>query len=473
MLLRRFYYDGLAQASYMVGCHATKEAIVIDPHRDAELYVQAAEKEGMQIRYVSETHIHADYLSGSLQLAARTGAQLLLSGEGDEAWQYRFAEREGAKLLHEGDGIELGNVHLGVLHTPGHTPEHVSFLITDRATTTHPMGIITGDFVFVGDVGRPDLLETAAGLSGTMETSARELFRSLQRLRELPVHVQILPGHGAGSACGKALGAVPTSTLGYEMLVNWAFQCDTESDFVKKVLDDQPEPPAYFAKMKELNRDGPPVLACLPTPQQLDAQRVSSVLDGTGTVVDTRPASDFAGGHLPGTLSIPLGNDFPGTCGTLLPYDRPVFLVARDQQGAVDAARDLAFIGLDDVEGYLDPAILVDWTASHGRLQEMVEVGWEDAERARTEEGAVIVDVRGSSDWRSGHVPHARHAYLGALRMHAGELPRNRPVILYCQAGIRSAVAASVLQAEGFEDVRSVRGGISARGAMGLPLVSD
>jgi len=473
VLLRRFYYDGLAQASYMIGCHATREAVVIDPHRDAQLYVRAAEEEGMLIRYVSETHIHADYLSGSLQLARRTGAQLLLSGEGDETWQYRFAEGEGATLLHEGDVIGLGKIRLEVLHTPGHTPEHLSFLITDGATSVHPMGVITGDFVFVGDVGRPDLLETAAGLSGTMEASARDLFRSLQKLRELPGHLQILPGHGAGSACGKSLGAVPTSTLGYELLVNWAFKSETESDFVRKVLEDQPEPPAYFAKMKELNRDGPPVLDRFPAPQRLDAANVASVLDGEGVVVDVRPATDFAEGHFPRTLSIPLGPDFPGLCGTLLPYDRPVFFVARDQRDAVDAARDLAFIGLDDVGGFFDPAALVDWAASRGPLQAMVEVGWEDTQRARTEEGAVLVDVRGSADWRSGHVPGARHAYLGTLQLGVGELPRDRPIILYCQAGKRSAVAASLLQATGFEDVRSVRGGMSALAAAGLPIVSE
>lgn len=473
MLLRRFYYEKLAQASYMIGCQVTKEAIVLDPHRDAELYVQAAEEEGLRIRYVSETHIHADYLSGSRQLAGCTDAELLLSGEGDETWQYGFAEREGARLLHEGDRIELGNVHIDVMHTPGHTPEHVSFLITDGATSTHPMGIVTGDFVFVSDVGRPDLLEKAAGFSDTMEAGARDLFRSLQRLRELPGYLQILPGHGAGSACGKALGAVPTSTLGYEMLVNWAFQCDSESSFVQMVLEDQPEPPAYFAKMKELNRDGPPILDGLPVPRRMDMQDFERVLEGEAIVVDTRPASDFAQGHAPGTLSIPLALDFPGTCGWLVPYDRPIYLVASHDQAAIEAARDLAFIGVDAVEGFFGADMLAQYSESRGPLQTTAEIDWDDAERARSEEGAVIVDVRGLADWKSGHVPRAEHAFLGSLREHSAELPRDRPVILYCQVGKRSAVAAALLQREGFGDVRSVRGGLSARAASGHPVVSE
>ena len=444
MLLRRFYYDKLAQASYMIGCQATKEAIVIDPHRDAELYVEAAQEEGLRIRYVTETHIHADYLSGSRQLARRAGAELLLSGEGDEMWQYAFGDEEGARIIHGQDRIELGNVLIEVLHTPGHTPEHLSFLITDRATSSHPMAVMTGDFVFVGDVGRPDLLEKAAGFTDTMEASARDLFRSLERLRELPGHLQILPGHGAGSACGKALGAVPTSTLGYEILVNWAFQCDTEGEFVQQVLEDQPEPPVYFAKMKQLNRDGPPVLDGLPKPARMDAQDVGSVLAGDAVVVDTRPAADFARGHVPGTLSVPLAEDFPGTCGWLVPYDRPIYLVSRGGEEAAEAARDLAFIGSDAVEGYFDAEMLAYWTASHGPLQTTVEVDWHDVERARSEGGAVIVDVRGLTDWRGGHVPDARHAHLGSLRERSAELPRDRPVFVYCQAGKRSAVASAV-----------------------------
>lgn len=473
MLLRRFYYSKLAQASYMVGCQVTGEALVVDPCRDEDIYLRAAEEEGVHIRYVSETHIHADYLSGSRQLARAARAELLLSAEGDEIWQYGFAEHDGARLLHDGDRLGLGNVLVDVLHTPGHTPEHISFLITDGATSAHPMGMLTGDFLFVGDVGRPDLLEKAAGFLDTMEDGARQLFGSLQRIRDLPEYLQILPGHGAGSACGKALGAVPTSTLGYELLVNWAFQCETEADFVAKVLEDQPEPPLYFAKMKEVNRDGPTLLDGLPRPALLDPVEVDSLLSSGGIVVDTRPFGEYALGHLPGSLSIPLHDDFPGTCGWLVPYERPIYLVAVDGDEAVEAARDLAFIGMDRVSGWLGPPALDRWSSTHGPLGTADEMTWAEAERSRKESGAMLVDVRGLASWKQGHVSGAQHVPFGSLHARVSELPRERPVVLYCQRGKRSAVAVSVLQSEGFEDVHSVRGGMSERLEAGLPVVTE
>jgi hydroxyacylglutathione hydrolase len=224
MILKRFYDEKLAQASYLIGCAATGESIVIDANRDVAQYVDAAAREGVKVTHVSETHIHADFVSGSLELARRTGAEMLLSDEGDAAWKYAFVNAAGATLLRGGDTFMVGNIRIDVLHTPGHTPEHLSFLITDTLATSEPMGAVTGDFLFVGDVGRPDLLERAAGIAGTMETGARTLFQSLQRFKSLPDYLQIWPGHGAGSACGKALGAVPTSTLGYERIVNWGLR---------------------------------------------------------------------------------------------------------------------------------------------------------------------------------------------------------------------------------------------------------
>ena len=248
MLLRRFYEDKLAQASYMIGCQATGMALVVDPHRDSEVYLRAAAEEGLVITYVSETHIHADYLSGARQLARRSDATLLLSGEGGEEWQYGFIKEEHTQAVHDRDEIGLGNVGIEILHTPGHTPEHISFMITDRAASPEPLGVLTGDFIFVGDVGRPDLLEKVAGVSDSMVASACLLFESLSRFRHFPEHLQILPGHGAGSACGKALGSVPSSTLGYEKLANWAFRCETEEEFVGMVLEVSQNPPPTLRK---------------------------------------------------------------------------------------------------------------------------------------------------------------------------------------------------------------------------------
>lgn len=470
MLLKRFYYERLAHASYMIGCQVTKEAIVVDAHRDTDLYVRAAEAEGLRIRFVTETHIHADYLSGSRQLARQTGAELILSGEGDETWQYAFGEHEGARIVRDGDEIRLGNVVIGVLHTPGHTPEHLSFSVTDGASASVPMGMLTGDFIFVGDVGRPDLLEKAAGFADTMEAGARVLYASLQRIRSMPGYTQILPGHGAGSACGKALGAVPSSTLGYELLVNWAFQCGTEEEFIRKVLEDQPEPPVYFAEMKRMNRDGPAILDGMPSPKLLSPERVFATMEGDGVVLDVRPREHFAAGHLPGSLSAPLGDDFTATCGWHLSYDRPLSLLAEGSAQAEEAARALAYIGLDDVVGYFDVDAFPAWERDRGGLQATDIIAWPEAERAAAEEGAFLLDVRGRTEWAEGHAPGAGHIHYGVLRRRADELPRDRPIVVYCQAGGRSAIAAALLQAEGFEDVRNVRDGMNARKSLGLPV---
>lgn len=471
MLLRRFYDDKLAQASYMIGCQVTGEAIVIDPNRDAEQYVRAAEEEDMTIRYVTETHIHADYLSGSRELAKRTGATMLLSGEGPPEWQYAFAADDGARLVHDGDEVHLGNILIRVLHTPGHTPEHISFEVTDGAASESPMGILSGDFIFVGDVGRPDLLEKAAGVSNTMETGARVLYESLERFRDFPGYLQILPGHGAGSACGKALGSVPSSTLGYEQMVNWAFQCETEDEFVGLVLQDQPEPPVYFAEMKRMNRDGPPILGGLPDPPRLDAAGLPAVLTSGGTVVDTRDRARFAEAHVPGTINIPLNKEFPNWCGWFLPYDRPVHLIVDGHEAALEAARDMALIGLDRCVGFFQASdALGTWESERGPLERSKLTDWEGAERAVREENALYVDVRKQTEWNEGHVPGAVHVHLGYLLDRADELPRDRPLLLYCRSGNRSGMGMSLLQAAGFGDVRNVEGGVVTRGAQLEPL---
>src|SRR4051812_30775973 len=296
MLLKRFYDEGLAQASYLVGAEQTGEALVIDPLRDLELYLAAAADEELRITHVTETHIHADFLSGARHLVRATGARLLLSAEGGPDWQYRFAPNERAELLRDGDSLIIGEIRVDVRHTPGHTPEHLIFLVTDTAVADRPLGIFTGDFVFVGDVGRPDLLERAAHIAGTMESSARALFQSLRSMREYPEYLQLWPGHGAGSACGKSLGALPSTTLGYERLFNWAFQVTDEEEFVRAVLAGQPEAPKYFGRMKLLNRDGPPAHTATSL-RALDGHALAALLSGVATtVVDTRPSAAFTSG---------------------------------------------------------------------------------------------------------------------------------------------------------------------------------
>jgi hydroxyacylglutathione hydrolase len=265
VFMRMIYDEKLAQAAYLIGCQRTGEAVVIDPERDVDRYIDLAKDNGLRIVATAETHIHADFVSGSRELAERVGAKVYVSDEGDADWKYEWLDKKVGggsydhQLLKDGDSFKIGNIELKAIHTPGHTPEHIVFLVTDHgANATEPIGMATGDFVFVGDLGRPDLLETAAGHAGAMEPSARRLFSTVKKLGEIPDFVQIWPAHGAGSACGKALGAVPMSTVGYEKRFNPAIQAAaTEQGFVDFILTGQPEPPMYFANMKRDNKVGP------------------------------------------------------------------------------------------------------------------------------------------------------------------------------------------------------------------------
>ena len=472
MLFKRLYDTKLAQASYLIGCQRTGEAVVVDPNRDVEQYISAAAADGLRITHVTETHIHADFVSGARELAARTGAQLLLSDEGTSDWKYAYAADAGARLLEDGDTFTVGNIRIEALHTPGHTPEHLSFLVTDMATSSDPWGILTGDFVFVGDVGRPDLLERAAGYVNTMEAGARTLFRSLERFRALPDHVQVWPGHGAGSACGKALGSLASSTVGYERLTNWGLALTNEDEFVRQVLAGQPEPPRYFAEMKRINKLGPRLLGGFHAPAILPAQSLGALLARGALVVDTRTTAEFAAGHVPGTINIPLDAGFTTWAGWLLPYDRDIYLLVNgDCPGCTEAARrDLATIGLDRIVGAFDEEAIAAWTAAGGTLGMIVQVNPTDVAALLERDAVTVIDVRGRSEWDAGHLPGARHVPLGYLADRMGELPLEKPIILYCQGGARSSIGASVLRAHGVTHVMNTFGGYDAWQRSGLPV---
>ena len=457
MIFRRLYHDRLAQASYLIACEATRKAIVIDPLRDPAGYLEAAEFEDVRIELVTETHVHADFLSGAEALARATGATLLLSAEGGDASTADRLGRSGAQPLRDGDSISLGRVRLTVRHTPGHTPEHLVFLVTDEATSDLAVGIVTGDFLFAGDVGRPDLLERAVGVTGSMQRWAVELFRSLQMLRDLPEYLQIWPGHGAGSACGKSLGAVPQSTLGYELRTNWAFQVRDEAEFARLVLEDQPEPPAYFARMKQLNARGVPAM---PSSPRAEATALRFRVRDGATVVDTRPPAEFLAGHLEGSISVSLGRSFLTWAGSVLhPEHDLVLLMAPDTLHEADAlAHDLALIGYDRVLGAL-PASRLEVFAP----RPVVSIpSIPAADLTRRSERATVLDVRSATEWHEGHVPGAVHAPLAELAMRLSELRERQPLVTYCQSGARSATAASLLRASGIADVVSVEGGFDA-----------
>jgi hydroxyacylglutathione hydrolase len=474
VFVKRFFEDGLAQTSYLIGCIAKREAIVVDPNRDVDQYLRAAEEEHVRITQVTETHIHADFLSGSRELAAKTGAALSLSDEGDAAWKYGFARDAGARLLRNGDRITVGNVFLDALHTPGHTPEHLTFLVTDGAAANEPIAAATGDFIFVGDVGRPDLLERAAKIKGTMEESARTLYHSLQRFAERPDWLQLWPAHGAGSACGKSISDIPQSTLGYERRFNWAFRATGEQDFVTRVLAGQPDPPKYFAEMKRLNRDGPPILGGFRRPPQRELPALAMALDAGALVIDTRSPAEFAVGHVAGTINLPIDYSFATWAGWLIPYNVDIFLIVSERTPqAIDVAvRNLALIGLDRIAGYFDATVIDAWAAGGRAIRTIPQIDPADLREAMTHGGVTLVDVRNTNEWHAGRIAGARHIPLGQLLDRLDEIPRARPVVIHCASGSRSSIGASLLDQRGISAL-NLHGGFNAWFKAGLPVETD
>jgi len=466
MILRRFFDEKLAQASYLVACEHSRLALVVDPNRNVAQYIEAAAKDNFRIVAVTETHIHADFVSGSRELAMRTAAQLYLSDAGTADWKYAFASESGAEMLTDGSHFMVGDVRIDAIHTPGHTPEHLTFLVTDTAGASEPMGALTGDFIFVGDVGRPDLLERAAGFEGTMEAGGRQLFDSLRSFRTYPDYLQIWPGHGPGSACGKALGAMPQSTLGYEKLFNWALAEPDETSFVERVLAGQPEPPAYFARMKKLNRDGPPTEPP-EVPDEAGAAEILAAIEGGARVVDTRPAAEYAARHIGGTINIPRNKSFLNWAGSLLDYDGDTWFIAASSESARrEIAADLSLIGFDRIRG-VAPAEQVDELAKSGarlRGTSQATIG-----EVSGRDDATILDVRGRGEFEEGHIPGALNIPLGELERRINEVPAGR-VAVHCQGGGRSAIAASILQSHGRDEIANMSGGFSDWEKSGNPV---
>lgn len=462
MFLRMVYDDKLAQAAYLIGCQKTGEAIVIDPERDVDRYEKLAAANGLRIVATAETHIHADFLSGSRELAEK-GAKVYVSDEGDADWKYQWLDKKlgggsyNYQLLKDGDTFMVGNIEFKAVHTPGHTPEHLSFMVTDRGGgADKPIGVITGDFVFVGDLGRPDLLESAAGFKGKAEPSAHRLYRTVLKFLDWPDYMQVWPAHGAGSACGKALGAVPTSTVGYEKMFNASVRAAaTEQNFVDFILDSQPEPPLYFANMKRDNKMGPKVLgiaggAGVPLPKKLSVTELLK-LDGRKTaVIDTRPWAAFREGHIPGALHLPLNNAFNTDAGSMVRETEPIVLVV--EQGRLDeAVRDLIRIGLDNIVGWCEPADIDAYARSGGKLATTDERTVGEAEVLIDTAKPFILDVRRASEFREGHIPGAVNIAHTRLLSRLSEVPKDRHILVNCRSGARSARACALLQRHGYE----------------------
>lgn len=447
MLLERIYDDDLAQASYFIGCQAKGEAVVVDARRDIATYQDLARRHGMRIVAVTETHIHADYLSGTRELAAATGADTYVSGEGGADWQYGF----DATRLHDGDAITIGNITVRARHTPGHTPEHLAFLVTDGAFSDEPGYMLSGDFVFAGDLGRPDLLDEAAGGVDTRFEGARQLFRSLKDVfLELPDHVQVYPGHGAGSACGKALGALPATSVGYERKFAWwaeYLRDDDEQGFIDELLDGQPDAHAYFARMKRENKEGPAVLGGLAPLVELDAAEVASALAARDVVfVDTRANAQVHGGTVLGSLNIP-GPAKAASFGAWA-YDpeaesTPLVLLASDGDVAHELRDHLVRVGIDHVRGYVTSLEGLPTTTPRTITPDELE----------SFDRALLLDVRNKSEHAAGTIPGAAQLSAGRVLWNTDQLPADGVIVSFCQSGVRNSVAASALRRAGYDVV--------------------
>lgn len=464
MFMRMIYDEKLAQAAYLIGCQRSGEAVIIDPERDVDRYIDLAKENGLRIVATAETHIHADFVSGSRELAERVGAKVYVSDEGDADWKYQWLDKKLAggsyehQLLKDGDRFQIGNIELKAIHTPGHTPEHLVFMVTDHgANATEPMGMASGDFVFVGDLGRPDLLESAAGLAGQMEPSARRLYQTVHKLDEVPDFVQVWPAHGAGSACGKALGAVPMSTVGYEKRFNPAIQAaSTEQEFVDFILSGQPEPPMYFANMKRDNKRGPEVLGGLPQPTKMTAQDLTKLDPSSVAIIDTRPWDEFRSGHLAGSLSFPLTKSFNTNAGSMVKDREDMYLVIEEDH-LEEALRDLMRIGLDRLKGWC-PAREV---AALPGLETLEEVDVDEAIGLVESQQVKVLDVRRQTEFAGGHLPGAVNIAHTRLAGRMDEVPQGGRLLVNCLGGGRSARASAFLKRAGY-DVVNLKGGMNA-----------
>ena len=454
MRVEQYYVDGIAHLSYLVG--GKQACAVVDPKRDTEDYVAAAKKLGLRITHILESHLHADFVSGHLDLAKRTGAAIYAPRSG------------GCKYNHvavaDGDAFDLEDMHIEVLDTPGHTPDCVCYVVTDQSRGGEPVAVFSGDTLFVGDVGRPDLFP------GMGEELAAKLYDSLNgKLMTLPDTCLVYPAHGAGSLCGKAMGAMRVSTIGYERRHNPALQHKTLEEFSSALLSGMPEAPDHFARCSDINRQGPALAAGMPAPRPLSPQEVQSLLDQGHLVLDSRDYASFGGAHVPGACNIDAAHNFPTFAGWLLPPDRAIVLVAQSDDQVPLLATMLRRVGLDQVVGYLEGG-MHPWIVGGMPIGHMPTMTVQEA-HAHCEAGKkplTILDVRALGEWNVSHIEGAVHMPLPVTRTRFGELDADRTIALVCKSGARASTAGSILQQRGFRHLAVVAGGMTAWVAAGL-----
>lgn len=457
MYFKQFYLGCLAHASYLIGSDG--EAAVVDPQRDVYQYLAEAAAQGLKIKYVIETHLHADFVSGHRELQARTGAEIVFGQQAGAAFTHR--------AVRDGDELRVGKVILRLLETPGHTPESISVLVIDTAVSDRPQKVLTGDTLFIGDVGRPDLV----GSKGyTAEAMAGMLYDSLhEKLLQLDDQVEVYPAHGAGSMCGRNLSSETSSTIGEQRRLNYALGPMSKDEFVRMMTTDLPEAPAYFARDAEINRAGATALEALPRPAELQPAEVNQLSRQDHLILDVRPAAAFGAAHVPGTLNIALGGQFASWAGSLIVPETPIIIVAEDMAQADEAVTRLARVGVESVKGFLGGGMYA-WdkagleTATIAQMP-VTELRQQLAERSDWQ----ILDVRRPAEYLSGHVPGAHSAPLAHLGEHAARFAPERPTAVICQSGYRSSAATSILQRCGFRVLFNVVGGTSAWINAGYP----
>ena len=458
MYFKQFYLGCLAHASYLIGSEG--EAAVVDPQRDVEQYVAEAEAQGLRIRWIIETHLHADFVSGHQELAARTGAEIVFGWRAGAAFPHR--------AVREGDELRAGRVRLRILETPGHTPESISILVEDPADPATPAKVLTGDTLFIGDVGRPDL----AGSKGfTAEQMAEMLYDSLhEKLLRLPDEVEVYPAHGAGSLCGRNMSKETSSTIGKQRQFNYALRPMAKAEFVRMMTTDLPEAPAYFPKDAEINRAGAPPLASLAHPAALDPAAFRRLAEEGAVVLDVRPAAAYGNGHVPGALNLGLRGQFASWAGTLLPLGASLLLVVEEEAQVEEAVTRLARVGLEGVRGYLADGML-SWDAAGFPIERIAQMPVDELKH-QLDEGAdlQLLDVRRPGEFAIAHAPTASNVPLSHLGDSLAAFDPARPTAVICEGGYRSSAATGLLARCGFRTLYNVIGGTTAWINSGFPV---
>lgn len=454
MFFKQLYDSKLSQTSYFVGCQQTNQAVVIDPSRVLDAYIEVAKDEGFEITHAVETHIHADFASGLRDTSRKLGATIHVSDEGNDDWKYQNVP-EDTVFLKDGDVIKVGNVELEVIHTPGHTPESLSFILTDKgANSETPMGVFTGDFLFVGDIGRPDLLEETTDAEGATQEGAEQMYESIQKIKDYPELMQIWPGHGAGSPCGKSLGAVPLSTLGYEKQNNWAFNTEDKGSFINTLTSDQPEVPNYFGQMKKLNMEGLPEFNL----KEITVDTPESLI---GQVFDLRSFEAFSKGFKNGSINIPYNRKFLSFAGWFIDYNQPMTVIAPPEINR-ELQKDLASIGYDQLK-LIVPAneAAKYFDDSYENVSpETFNQNYKDAH---------VLDVRTAAEYEEDNVDGAVLTHYGHLFKKDLPFDKQDKIYVHCRSGVRSSIALSALKAQGYDNATNVdQGFIGIKTAMQL-----